>query len=160
MPEYTIYLGSDHRGFEDRKELVPLVENCHPFVQVEDLGPEKLDPEDDFNDITIAVASAVLENEHSFGVLICGSAHGVCMQANRIKGIRAINALTPESAVSGREDDYANILCLSGDKLSAAEMEKIIKAFCHARPKTEKKYQRRMRKLDDDSNWPRSENRE
>ncbi len=157
MPEYTIYLSSDHRGFEDRKELVPLLAGCHPFVHVEDLGPETLDPEDDFNDIAITVSSAVLGNEHSFGVLICGSAHGVCMQANRIKGIRAINASTPESAAIGREDDYANVLCLSGDQLNAEEMEKIIKAFCHARPKTDEKYQRRMRKLDDDSEWPGSE---
>lgn len=157
MPEYTIYLGSDHRGFEDRKELKPLLEGCHPFLRIEDLGPKQLDPEDDFNDIAITVASAVLGNEHSFGVLICGSAHGVCMQANRIKGIRAINALTPESAVAGREDDYANVLCLSGDKFSAEEMEKIVKAFCHARPKTDEKYQRRVQKLDDDSKWPGGE---
>lgn len=79
------------------------------------------------------------------------------MQANRIKGIRAINALTPESAVAGREDDYANVLCLSGDKFSAEEMEKIVKAFCHARPKTDEKYQRRVQKLDDDSKWPGGE---
>lgn len=158
MPEYTIYVSSDHRGFGDRKELVPLLENCHPFVRVEDLGPENSDPEDDFNDAAIAVASAVLGDEHSFGVVICGSAHGVCIQANRIKGIRAINASTVESAVSGREDDYANVLCLSGDKLSAAEMEKIIKAFCHARPKTEEKYLRRVRRLDKDSEWPEGKN--
>ena len=156
MPEYTIYISGDHRGFEDRKELVPLLENCHPFVRVEDLGPSELNPEDDFNDSALAVSRAVLSNEHSFGVLICGSAHGVCMQANRIKGIRAISALTPESAVSGREDDYANIVCLSGDMLNAEEMEKIVKAFCHARPKTEEKYLRRVQRLDDDSAWLKS----
>lgn len=157
MPEYTIYLGSDHRGFEDRKELIPLLENCHQFLHIEDLGPEKLDPDDDFNDIAITVASAVLENEHSFGILICGSAHGVCMQANRIKGIRAINAATPESAAIGREDDYANVLCLSGDKFSAEEMERIVRAFCHARPKSDERYRRRVEKLDEDTTWPGGE---
>ncbi len=115
-----------------------------------------MDPDDDFNDIAITVASAVLENEHSFGILICGSAHGVCMQANRIKGIRAINASTPESAAIGREDDYANVLCLSGDRFSAEEMEKIVKAFCHARPKTDERYRRRVEKLDEDATWPGS----
>lgn len=125
-------------------------------MRIEDLGPEQLDPDDDFNDIAITVASAVLENEHSFGILICGSAHGVCMQANRIKGIRAINASTPESAAIGREDDYANVLCLSGDRFSAEEMEKIVKAFCHARPKTDERYRRRVEKLDEDATWPGS----
>ena len=157
MPEYTIYVSSDHRGFQDRQELIPLLEGCHPFVRVEDLGPEVQNPEDDFNDAAIVVASAVLGNEHSFGVLICGSAHGVCMQANRIKGIRAINTSTVKSAVAGREDDYANVLCLSGDELDAPEMEKIVKAFCHARPKTDEKYQRRVQRLDDDPEWPEAE---
>lgn len=155
MPEYTIYLSSDHRGFEDRQELLPLLENCHSFVHVEDLGPKEFDSDDDFNDAAITIAKAVLENEHSFGVLICGSAHGVCMQANRIKGIRAISATTQESAAIGREDDYANVLCMSGDQLDATEMEKIIKAFCHAHPKTDERYLRRVKRLDDDSLWPK-----
>lgn len=155
MPEYTIYIGSDHRGFEDKGHLIPLIDGCHPFLKVEDLGPAELNPaelnpEDDFNDITIAVSKAVLSNSHSFGVLICGTAHGVTMQANRIKGIRAINASTIESAVAGREDEDANVLCLSGDQLDAPEMEQIIKAFCHTRPKTDPKYQRRIEKLDKD----------
>ncbi len=150
MPEYTIYCGSDHRGFEDKQNLLPLVKGCHPFLNVEDLGPAELDPEDDFNDITIKVAKAVLDNQPSFGVLICGSAHGVTMQANRLKGIRAINASSIESAVAGREDEDANVLCLSGDRLDAPEMEQIIKAFCHTRPKTDPKYQRRIEKLDKD----------
>ncbi len=149
IPEYKIYLGADHRGFQRKEELLPMLHECHENVTAEDLGAFELDPDDDFNDPALKVARAVRGNEHAFGVLICGSAHGVCMQANRLSGVRAINAHSPEDAQAGRADDYANVVCLSADQLSANEMEAIVKAFCHAQPKTEEKYRRRMRKLDE-----------
>ncbi len=152
MQSYTIYVGADHRGFAKKGELVSLLQNCHPgMVRVEDLGAHTLDPEDDFNDVAVAVAKAVQGDDHAFGVLICGSGQGVCMQANRFKGIRAIDADTIEKAKNGRADDYANVVCLSGDHLEATEMEKIVKALCHTRPKTEAKYLRRVRRLDEET---------
>lgn len=72
------------------------------------------------------------------------------MQANRIPGARAINATTPASAQVGREHDHANILCLSADDLPFEELEPIIKAFCHAKPSTEERYLRRIRRLETD----------
>lgn len=149
MPEYTIYLGADHRGFEKKNELAKLLENCHPgMVKVRDLGAFEYVADDDFNDPAKAVARAIREDEHSFGVLVCASAHGVTMQANRFKGVRAINAQDTNSATLGRLDDYANVVCLSADRLNPDEMEKIVKIFCHTQPKTEEKYRRRMQKLD------------
>lgn len=150
MQEYTIYVGADHRGFEKKAELIKLLQNCHPgMVKVEDLGAFELNPSDDFNDPAVAVAKAVARNDHSFGVLVCGSGQGVCMQANRFKGVRAIVANTLEDVKTGREDDFANVVCLSGDRLMAAEMEKIVKSLCHTRPKTDEKYARRVQKLDE-----------
>lgn len=150
MQPYTLYVGADHRGFEKKTQLIKLLENCHPgMVRVEDLGAHTLDPEDDFNDPAVAVAQAVQGNEYSFGVLVCGSGQGVCMQANRFKGVRAIDVDSVDQARVGREDDYANVVCLSGDHLSAEEMEKIVKALCHTHPKTDEKYLRRVRRLDE-----------
>ncbi len=148
MPEYHIYLGADHRGFKKKEDLFPMLNECHENVIVEDLGAESYDADDDFNDIAVAVARAVVRDEHSFGILLCGSAHGVCMQANRLTGARAIHADTEASARVGREDDYANILCLPADDLDVDSMERIIKAFCHARPKKTPKYARRAQRLD------------
>ncbi len=150
MPEYHIYLGADHRGFEKKEALFPLLSDCHENVIVEDLGALEYNEKDDFNDPAIAVARAVVEDQHSFGVLLCGSAHGVCMQANRVKGIRAINATTEESARAGREEDNANVLCLPADKLDVDKMEKLVKAFCHTRPLLEERYTRRAKRLDDE----------
>ena len=96
----------------------------------------------------INMDEAVAANPHGIGVLLCGSAHGVTMQANRFPGARAINALTPESAAAGRRDDHANIVCLAADQLDAVTMEQIIKTFCHTRPATDERYLRRVRRLD------------
>ncbi len=148
MLDYTIYFGADHRGFEKKAELIKLVQGCHDFLKVEDIWPAEYNPDDDFNDAALQVAEKVLADERGFGVLLCGSAHGVCMQANRIKGIRAIYARTPESAAIGREHDYANVLCLSADEMDPATMEPIVKAFCHARPNPDERYRRRVERLD------------
>lgn len=147
-PEYRIYLGADHRGFKKKEQLFPMLNECHENVTVEDMGAESYVEDDDFNDPAIAVAQAVAGNDLAIGVLLCGSAHGVCMQANRIKGARAINANTIESARIGREHDHANILCLPADELDVDTMEQIIKAFCHTRPSSEERYCRRVKRLD------------
>lgn len=150
MPEYHIFIGADHRGFEKKEALFPILRDCHENVIVEDLGAFDYEKDDDFNDPAVAVARAVVNTENSLGILLCGSAHGVCMQANRINGARAINACTPESAKVGREHDHANILCLSADDLDFEPLEPIIKAFCHAHPSQDERYLRRVRRLEAD----------
>ncbi len=150
MSEYHIYVGADHRGFQKKEDLLPLIRDCHENVIVEDLGAESLVEDDDFNDPALAVAKAVAKDKYSFGVLICGSAHGVCMQANRVKGVRAINASTVASVEAGRADDHANVLCLSGDELDVDTMEKLIKTLCHTRPKMGERYVRRVERLDEE----------
>lgn len=149
MAAYTIYLGADHRGFEKKNELMKLLENCHPgMVEVKDLGAFELVPDDDFNDPAIAVAEKVAKDESSFGVLLCGSGQGVCIQANRINGARAVCVKTTEDAVLGREHDWANIVCMPADTLDVKEMEKIVKALCHTKPLNTERHQRRMKKLE------------
>lgn len=150
MPEYHIYIGSDHRGFEKKEALFEMIRDCHENVIVEDLGPENYNKDDDFNDAAIAVCKAVLSSQYSIGVLICGSAHGMTIQANRFKGIRAINAATEESVKLGREEDHANVLCLPADKLDVDKMEKLVKTFCHTRELLEERYIRRVKRLDED----------
>lgn len=148
MPEYHIYLGADHRGFQKKEDLFPLICDCHENVIVEDLGAEEYHEDDDFNDIALTVAHAVAGDEHSFGVLLCGSAHGVTMQANRLKGIRAINAQTEASVQAGREHDHANVLCLAADELDVDTMERLVKTFCHTRENDDERYVRRVQRLD------------
>ena len=159
-----IYIASDHRGFELKKKIL----KDHPDYL--DLGPHTLDPEDDYkwyrlyasgwvddyNEYAANLAINVRDASNatqtadppSFGIIICGSAHGVAIAANRFKGIRAIVGLTPELAKIGREHNNANVLCLSADFTPEKDIPEIIKTFLDTKTKTDEKYARRNVKLD------------
>lgn len=122
-----IYIGADYRGFEKKQKLIEFLLNNGQ--EVEDLGAYEYREGDDFNDPAVAVAKAVRENLGSYGVLICDSAHGVTMQANRFKGVRAAHCSNIESAQLAREHDDANVLCLSAHFMDEAQMQEIVLAF-------------------------------
>ena len=116
-----IFIGSDHRGFVAKQHIIATLANSEwkNNYEIVDLGPETIRPDDDFNDYAIAVARAVRETANSRGILICGSAHGIAIQANRFTGIRAICGYTPELVRLGRLHNDANILCLSSDFINS-----------------------------------------
>lgn len=147
--EYRIYIGADHRGFEKKQELLEKIKNCHDFVKIIDKGATELDPEDDYNDPAIAVASAVALHKNSYGILLCGSGHGVCMQANRVPGIRAFNAIDQKDVEISRQEDDVNVICFGADRHSVDDMVAMVKVFCHTKPNQAEKYLRRARKIDD-----------
>ncbi len=106
----TLYIGADHAGFTQKEKLkIALEKYLHRVV---DLSAPIKNDSDDYPIIASKVARAVLKNPKSKGILLCGSGQGVCIAANRIKGIRAAIAWNPQSAVASRNDDDANILCL------------------------------------------------
>lgn len=145
-----IYIASDHRGFDLKQKIL----RDHPDYL--DLGPHKLNPEDDYNDYAASLAVNVRDSSNvtptadppNFGIIICGSAHGVAIQANRFKGIRAIVGLSPELAKVGREHNNANILCLAADFTPESEIPKIIETFLNTKTNTAEKYALRNVKLD------------
>lgn len=153
MPE--LFIGSDHRGYEKKNRLVEALVsgkiNDAGFT-VSDLGPFSYDPEDDYNDIAIAVARAVLTNSGSRGILLCGSANGVAIQANRFKGIRAIAPTLEEITRLGREHNDANVLCLSADFLDNNNIDKLSSIFLSTQFSGEERHQRRNKKLDQEEN--------
>ena len=141
-----IYVGADYRGLERKGQLLQYL--AERGDEVNDMGAYEYHEGDDFNDPAIAVAKAVRENHGAFGILICDSAHGVTMQANRFKGIRAAICSSAMEAMEARMHNNANILCLSADENSHNYIE-IINAFMDTKPLPDEKYQRRCAKLDE-----------
>lgn len=142
-----IYTGSDYRGFEKKKWINEfLSENGFEVV---DEGAHEYNEGDDFNDPAIAVARAVRENIGSFGILICDSAHGVTIQANRFKGVRAAHCDNAESAKLAREHDDANILCLSAHFMNEDKMREIINIFLNTDFTHLERRVRRINRLDE-----------
>lgn len=148
-----LFLAADHRGFTDKQRLLNLLGNSNvkEIYEIVDLGPETLKPEDDFNDAAINVARHVKNNPASRGIIICGSAHGVSIQANRFKGIRAICGYTPELVRLGRLHNDANILCLSSDFMDDTTMNRAVTMFLSAEFLPEERYIRRNARLDEDN---------
>ena len=141
-----IYFGADYRGFSTKQQLLTFL--GQEGYNVVDQGAFSYTEGDDFNDPAIAVAKAVREDIGSRGILICDSAHGVTMQANRFKGIRAANCNSRESAVLAREHDDANVLCLSAHFVSIEEAKQIALGFLETPFNNLERRVRRINRLD------------
>ncbi len=145
-----IYIGSDYRGFEAKKRLFNYLQE--QGYDVVDVGSYQGVEENDFNDAAITAALAIRGHKESvgiFGILICDSAHGMTMQANRFKGIRAAHCNSPDSAKLAREHDDANVLCLSARFMDAKTMEKITETFINTKVKTLEKRLKQINRLDE-----------
>ena len=81
------------------------------------MGNENLVNDDDYPDFGYAVAKRVATDENAHGIVICGNAQGICIVANKVKGVRAATGFNQDVAKSAREDDNSNILCLPGRHL-------------------------------------------
>ena len=142
-----IFVGADYRGFERKAELLRFLAGQNH--EVVDEGAYEYSEGDDFNDPAIAVAKAVRENPGALGILICDSAHGVTMQANRFKGARAAHCESAESARLAREHDDANILCLSAHFVDNDKMIEIVSAFLETNFTNLERRVRRINRLDE-----------
>lgn len=105
-----VYLGADHAGFAMKNAVADSLRVLG--YDVEDLGAHSLVPDDDYPEYAGRVADAVKKHSGSFGVLLCGSAEGMCMAANKFPSIRAGIGFSKEAARLMRTDDDANIVCI------------------------------------------------
>ena len=124
-----LYLGSDHAGFELKEEVYDYLKE--EGFKVKDLGTKSSDSTD-YPEYAHKVAEAVAKDEDSLGILICGSANGVCMTANKHSDIRAAIAWEEEIAKLARQHNNANILCLPARFVSSKIAKKILDAYLGA----------------------------
>lgn len=121
-----IAIGSDHAGFEQKLEVIRWL-NKNGF-QLMDMGVYE-NKSVDYPDYAHPVASAVEEGEAAFGILLCGSANGVCMTANKHQNIRAAICWQEEIAKLARLHNNANILCLPARFITTEEAINILTIF-------------------------------
>lgn len=140
----TIYLGADHAGFELKEVILKYLKDNDYLVI--DLSPGPPDPQDDYPDIAQKVAQKVLADQ-ALGILLCGSGNGVCVAANKIKGIRASLGYNTQAAKWARQDGDNNILCLAGRVLSPEYATAIVKHWLETPPAAEKRHLRRIEKI-------------
>ena len=125
----TIALGSDHAGFERKEALKTWLES--QGYAVEDFGTHS-DASVDYPDFAHPLAAAVAAGAPALGILLCGSANGVCITANKHAGVRAALAWLPEIAALGRQHNDANVVCIPARYVTDAEAAAIAGAFLGA----------------------------
>jgi ribose 5-phosphate isomerase B len=143
-----IYIGADHNGFEMKSLL--LEELTAGGYSVVDEGDKELRPEDDFPQYASRVVMAMKSSDDPDprGILICGSGQGMCMAANRYKGIRASLVWSVDEAHASRNDDDANVLCLPARYMSEGDAVKIVSAWLATPFAGAPRFKRRIKELD------------
>src|SRR3989344_9369252 len=141
-----IYLGSDHAGFKLKQAIKEYV--IKSGFAIKDLGNHNLSPLDDYPDYAEKVTKAVQKNLNSNkGILICGSGQGVCMTANKFKGIRAALGYSIAAAKQSRAHGDSNVLCLSGKELTLTQAKRIVFTWLSTEFSSEARHKRRLEKI-------------
>ena len=121
-----IALGSDHAGYVLKEAIKNYL--SEKKTEYKDFGTFKLDS-CDYPEYSYKVSMAVAAGEADLGILVCGTGIGMCITANKIKGIRAAQAYDPQMAQMSRLHNNANILCLGGRILNDEDGIKVVEAF-------------------------------
>lgn len=104
-----IAIGSDHAGYGLKEEIVCYLKNeGYDFT---DYGTCSREPVD-YPDVAQKIAEAVAAKEFDRGIVVCGTAIGVSMAANKVPGIRASVCTDAFTARATREHNDANVLTL------------------------------------------------
>ena len=145
MRAVRIAIGGDHNGFEYKERFRQMLEDREN--EVVDVGPYRLDPDDDYPDFAIAVGTALQEGRADKGILICGSGVGASIAAAKMLGIRAAVCHDTYSAHQGVEHDDMNVLCMGSKVIGAETAREIIEAFVSASFSGEERHRRRLGKV-------------
>lgn len=139
-----LYLASDHAGLK----LKELSKQFLDFLAVSytDLGTDDEEPVDYPDYAKKMVKKMNLKKDR--GILFCGTGGGMCIAANRFKGVRAIVGNNEHEVLLGRAHNDVNVLCLGGRLVGENAAKKMIKIFIDTPFTGESRHKKRIKKLD------------
>lgn len=139
-----IFIASDHGGFELKEEIKRFL-NAEGY-EFKDLGTNGTDSVD-YPDFGYKAAKEVAKNKDNKGILICNTGAGMCIVANKVKGIRAVECYNEETARLSRDHNDANVLCLGGKTTSKELAIKIVKVWLETPFSNEERHKKRIEKI-------------
>lgn len=143
-----IAIGSDHAGFNLKKEIIEYLKGKN--IAVLDEGTYGLESVD-YPDFAVKVCEDYTQGVVDFGILVCYTGIGMSMAANKTKGVRAALVGIVEDAVLTREHNNANVLCLSAKNTDTPLALEIVDAFLNSNF-TGGRHERRVQKVMDIEN--------
>jgi ribose 5-phosphate isomerase B len=139
-----IAIGTDHAGWPYKEILVEDLEaSGHAVSDLGTHGPDSVD----YPDFARPVAEVVARGEAERGILLCGSAVGVSLVANKVPGVRAGVCHDTYSAHQCVEHDDVNVLCLGARVIGIEVAREVVAAFVAAKFSDEGRHRRRLDKL-------------
>ena len=121
------YIACDHAGYNIKQSVIDIVENLgHEIVNLGTDSNERVD----YPDFAHKLSEAVLEDDGSNGILICGTGIGMSLTANKHKGIRAALCHDAYTAEMSRAHNDANVLCFGERVVGLGVVQSIIEAWC------------------------------
>jgi ribose 5-phosphate isomerase B len=140
-----ISIGADHAGYTMKQDLIQLIERLGHTVH--DVGTFAPDKPDDYPDYAILVSRDILSGAADRGILVCGSGVGVCVAANKFKGIRACVCHDHYSAQQGVEHDDMNVLVMGARIIGQMLAQDLTQGFLGANFSGEERHVRRLTKV-------------
>jgi ribose 5-phosphate isomerase B len=140
-----LFIGADHGGFTIKQELITWLTSLG--YEMEDCGNTVKDEQDDYPDFAFAVSEKVSSTPDVLGILICRSAGGMVIAANKIKGIRAVAIYDERGAEHARAHNNANIIGLSADWMDIELSKSVLLKFLQTAFSNEERHKRRLAKI-------------
>lgn len=138
-----IIVGSDHGGFELKKQLIPYIKGLG--FEVVDYGCYTSDPVD-YPDIALSVAQDIAVSLESRGIIIDGTGVASAIVANKIRKVRATPCTDEFTAQSAREHNDSNILTLGARVINTESAERIVQTWLKT-PFGGGRHERRVNKI-------------
>ncbi len=124
------YIASDHAGYNIKESVKEIVEELgHEIIDLGTNSNERVD----YPDFAHKLSYKVLEDNESFGILICGTGIGMSLAANKHKGIRAALCHDAYTAQMARAHNDANVLCFGERVVGLGVVSSILKAWCETK---------------------------
>ncbi len=142
--KFRIALGADHAGYPVKKALVDLLTDEGYLVV--DMGTHS-EERADYPDFAFRVGKAVASGRCNRGILACGTGIGMCIAANKVKGVRAASVWSVQTAKLAAEHNWANVVCVSGRVATITSIKKFIKAWLTTPPDRSERHERRIGKI-------------
>jgi len=140
-----IALAADHAGYKLKEIIKAFLKRKK--IEFKDYGTFS-EGSVDYPDFARPAAEAVARSEFDRGIFICGSGVGVTIVANKVRGIRAVNAYNTFIAKQSRQHGDCNVLCLAGRKLTRAKATKIVAVWLKTIFSDEERHLRRIKKIE------------
>src|SRR5579863_3533683 len=138
-------IATDHGGFNLKEELVAKLRAAQH--EVIDFGAYQLTQDDDYPDVVVPLARALVAGKVDRGVAVCGSGVGAAVCANKIPGVRAALIEDHFSARQGVEDDHMNIICMGGRVTGPELAWDLLEAYLSAQFSQAERHLRRLAKV-------------